>query len=965
MPSVLRVARKEINGYFSSLAALIFIGVFLGVSLFTFFWVERFFARNIADLRPLFEWMPVLLIFLISAITMRMWSEERRSGTLEFLMTCPVSPTSLILGKFFACLALVAIAVGLTLPLPITVSLLGPLDWGPVIGGYLATLCVAAAYIAIGLFVSARTDSQIVSLIVTALICGLFYLIGSETLAALFGNKGGEILRLLGSGSRFDSIARGVVDLRDIYYYLSVFGVFTVLNIFTLERLRWSEARPSQRHWRWRALTGLAVANLAIANIWLHQLPWARADLTAGGIYSISSATKLYLRQLEEPLLIRGYFSAETHPLLAPLVPRLQDLMREYGVAGGGRVRVEIIDPIKEPELEEEAGRRYGIRPVPFQSASRYQASVTNSYFDVLVQYGDEYETLNFEDLIEVKQSANDIEVELKNPEYDITRAIKKVLTSYRAAGDLWASLEQPVTLRAYISDHAALPDPLPSFKADLETLISEYRTDAGDKFNALIENPLENNGALAAELTEQYGLRPLAVGLFDPNEFWFHLVLDYEGRLIQVPLPDTLEKDSLKRVLDAELKRFAPGALRTVALHTPPPSFGNPQLGGAPSGLRFSALREKLAENAEVRDANLENGRVPEQSDALVVVAPEALDETQLFAIDQFLMRGGTVILAASDFQPQLGGELSITDKDTGLGDWLLHHGVDLKSELVLDAQNTPFPIPVTRNVGGFQVREFRMLDYPHFPDIRTGLARDSAPTSGLGQLTMTWASPLAIDEEKVADLNVTRLAETSGLSWASAGRNVVPDFRAYPDWGYPEPEETGPQLVGIMLEGSFSSYFADKQNPLLTDDAELSVDETESAEATDEETETPVFSSTVERSPSSARLFVYASSSFLSDDALSLVSGVDRSDYVAPLILVENTVDWSLEDRGLLDIRSRQGRFARSLEPIADSARTFWETLNYGLAFAGLIGVFFAHRVMRRSASERQLRQLRSSPV
>src|SRR5690349_18679127 len=136
MSNIFRVARKELASFFSSLAAFIFIGVFLAVCLFTFFWVSRFFARNIADIRPLFEWMPVLLIFLVSGLTMRMWSEERRAGTLEFLMTSPAKPIHLVLGKFLACLALVAIALALTLPLPIVVSAIGPLDWGPVIGGY-------------------------------------------------------------------------------------------------------------------------------------------------------------------------------------------------------------------------------------------------------------------------------------------------------------------------------------------------------------------------------------------------------------------------------------------------------------------------------------------------------------------------------------------------------------------------------------------------------------------------------------------------------------------------------------------------------------------------------------------------------------------------------------------------------------------------------------------------------------
>ncbi len=218
MSTVLRIARKEFATFFSSPIAFIFLGAFLAVTLFVFFWVETFFARNIADVRPLFEWMPLLLIFLVAAVTMRMWSEERRSGTLEFLLTVPVKSYQMVLGKFMACLGLVAVALLLTLPLPLTVSLFGPLDWGPVFGGYLATGFLAAAYVAIGLFVSARSANQIVSLILTAVVCGSFYLLGTDGLTGLFDNRTSEILKLLGSGSRFDSITRGVIDLRDIYY---------------------------------------------------------------------------------------------------------------------------------------------------------------------------------------------------------------------------------------------------------------------------------------------------------------------------------------------------------------------------------------------------------------------------------------------------------------------------------------------------------------------------------------------------------------------------------------------------------------------------------------------------------------------------------------------------------------------------------------------------------------------------
>ena len=216
--SIVNIARKELSTFFSSPAAFVFFGSFLAVTLFIFFWVETFFARNIADVRPLFEWMPILMIFLVASLTMKMWSEEKRMGTLEMLLTSPVNPLHLILGKFSACLVLVGLALLLTLSVPLTVSVIGGLDWGPVFAGYMATLFLAAAYTAIGLYVSSKSDNQIVSLIATVVVCGLLYLIGSDALTSLFGNRAGEILKLAGSGSRFQSITRGVIDLRDLYY---------------------------------------------------------------------------------------------------------------------------------------------------------------------------------------------------------------------------------------------------------------------------------------------------------------------------------------------------------------------------------------------------------------------------------------------------------------------------------------------------------------------------------------------------------------------------------------------------------------------------------------------------------------------------------------------------------------------------------------------------------------------------
>lgn len=958
MTTILRIARKEFGSFFSSPIAYIFLGVFLAATLFIFFWVEKFFAANIAEIRPLFAWMPILMIFLTGAITMRFWAEERRAGTLEFLLTSPVSPCALVLGKFLACLALVGLALLLTLPLPITVSLIGPLDWGPVIGGYLATLFLAAAYIAIGLFVSVKSDNQIVSLITTSLICLILYLVGSEMLRAFFGNRGAELLQLLGSGSRFDSITRGVIDLRDLYYYLSIMAVFLSLNIYALEKLRWAGNPDNSRHRSWRLASLLVIANFLVANLWLAPIGMLRSDLTSGRIYSISDTTRTYLAQLKEPLLIRGYFSAQTHPLLAPLVPRIRDLLAEYAVAGGSKVHVEFIDPTEHPELEQEAGQKYGIRPVPFQTASKYQAAVTNSYFDLLIQYGDQYEVLGFRDLIEVKgNSEQELQVELRNPEYDITRSIKKVLYSYQGGGDLFANIAGPVTFTGYFSPDSRLPKELAELKQAVSELTGELKKEGGDRFTVSIVDPDSGDGSVAARIQKEYGFRPMALSLLDAQSFWFYMTLTNGDQTVEAVLPEDLSKEGLKRSIEAGLKRFGTGFAKTIALNTPRQPPPMPQYGMmGPQGPQFNALREVLTREHKVTDVDLDNGRVVEDADLLMVVSPESFSDKQLFAMDQFLMQGGTVVIAASPFSIGFTNGLSAEKKPTGLEDWLKFQGITLGDQLVMDRQNSAFPVPVERRVGAFTVQETRLINYPYFVDLRpNGMDRQSGLLSGINQLTMSWPSPLTIDSEKTSQRKVTRLLTSSSDSWLSDATAITPDFSAYGESGFAMGSERSSQLLAVAVEGRFESYFSGKPSPLAAEKAEPAKPK-EGAAAEGAEPQPPPISRQLDHSPESARIIVFASGTFASDIALSIASSTMQTSYLAPMQLMTNAADWSLEDRGLLSIRGR-GHFSRTLLPLTREMQMVWEYGNYLLAALALVVVWFIRRQVVRRSKQRHL--------
>lgn len=240
MSRIRAVALRELRSYFNSPIAYMFLVAFVGAALFTFFNVNAFFARGQADLRGLFEAVPLLMLLLVPALTMRLWAEEAKTGTLELLLTLPAKDVELVSGKFLASWVLLAVGLALTLPLAVTVSTLGNLDWGPVMGGYIGALLLGAAYLALGQFVSALTENQILAFILALVLCVALYGLGTELFTGLFPDRTAAVLRALGSGSRFDSVARGVIDLRDLLYYASLTLFFLALSVGALRAKRWA-----------------------------------------------------------------------------------------------------------------------------------------------------------------------------------------------------------------------------------------------------------------------------------------------------------------------------------------------------------------------------------------------------------------------------------------------------------------------------------------------------------------------------------------------------------------------------------------------------------------------------------------------------------------------------------------------------------------------------------------------------
>ncbi len=934
MSRMLTVARKELRVLASSATALVFMGAFVLLTLFVFFWVDAFWSRGLADVRPLFSRMPLLLLALVPALTMRQWSEEQRSGTLEILLTLPVRRLELVLGKLLAVVALVALTLALTLFLPLSVSLLGNLDWGPVMGGYLAALLLAGAYGAIGLFVSARTDNQIVAFIITVLVCGAFYVVGAADVALLGGGLA-SALRALSTSSRFASIQRGVIDLRDLVYYLALTGVFVAANVLALHAKSWGQG--ADRRGRRRSVcrtTLLVMANLVMLNVWLAPLNGLRWDLTQQREFTLSGTTRALLRELQEPLEVTAYLSERTHPLLAPLKPQLQDMLHEYAVVGGNRVRVQVLDPAQDADVEADAHNTYGIQPIPFQVAGRNETSIINAYFSVVVRYGDQVETLGLDDLVEVAGNRDgSVEVRFDNLEYDLTSAARRAVYGFQTVPAALAALKAPAELTLYVTP-ATLPDWLIDAPNTIQRVVDELTSASPNLSYQVVDVDAPDAGVSAQELYDRYGLQPVQASLFSTDAFFLHLVLQ-EGDDAQVIYPGgAYAEGEVRAAIESAIKRSAPGFLQVVGIWAPTASQDLLAQQANPLSTYYQ-LQDALAAEYQVRDIDLSSGVVAADVDVLLLIAPRGLSAIERFAVDQYLMRGGAVVAAAGNYGialDQLQGGLALQPLEGGLRELLLNYGIDVQQALVLDPQNEPFPVTVNRQVGQYTVRELQAMDYPFFVDVRSDeMAADHPAVRGLSAVTLNWASPVAVDAEANAGRKVETLLRSGEQAWLQSDTNINPDLERYPGVGFAVNEPRQAYDLAVAVTGSFSSAYADTGAPMREDGTPLDV-------------------ALVERSPDTARLVVLGSAEFVNDTVFAISAQLAADRHLNSIRLVQNTIAWCVEDEEMLQIRSRGGA-TRLLAALTPQGQRLWEGLNYGVALAALLAVALVWRARLRN--------------
>ncbi|MFO8065286.1 MAG: ABC transporter permease, partial [Spirochaetia bacterium] len=239
MKPILTVARKEMAIYFNSPIAYIVVVFFLAFTSSWFFYIQQFLAQNVASMRSFFGIVPVVFVILLPAVTMRSWAEEHKLGTDEVLLTLPLSEAQAVVGKFCGAMGLLVIMLALTLPVPLTISPLGDFATGQIIGQYIGTLLLGAAAISVGLFVSSLSQNQITAFILGVVVLLVLTLVNQVNVVVDLPRRLGGLLNQISLNHHFRSFEKGLLDSRDIIYYVLLAFLFLYLNTKVLIFRKW------------------------------------------------------------------------------------------------------------------------------------------------------------------------------------------------------------------------------------------------------------------------------------------------------------------------------------------------------------------------------------------------------------------------------------------------------------------------------------------------------------------------------------------------------------------------------------------------------------------------------------------------------------------------------------------------------------------------------------------------------
>ncbi|HTQ57740.1 MAG TPA: Gldg family protein [Bryobacteraceae bacterium] len=371
---------RELASYFATPTGYVFITLFVFLSAMAAFWQERFFATNLANLDQLNRFFPYLLIFLVPAISMSLWAEERKQGTEELLFTLPATDLQIVLGKYLAALAIYTVALLFSLSHVVVLCWLGSPDPGLMFSTYLGYWLMGAALLTMGMLASALTDNLTVAFILGAVFCSVPVFLSSA--GAILTGSLQRLAEKLSVPAQFRDLATGVITLGPLVYFVAFAAAALYLNVNMLGRRRWltGPQAPWMRGHLFARTVALAV--IAASLTLLASTSRLRLDVTSEQIHSLSPETRRLLRSLtaRDPVFIQAYFSPDVPKSYVEARSALVSMLREFQATSHGGVDVRIFETVKYSPQAREAQERFGIKPyrVP---ATEESARVMNEIF--------------------------------------------------------------------------------------------------------------------------------------------------------------------------------------------------------------------------------------------------------------------------------------------------------------------------------------------------------------------------------------------------------------------------------------------------------------------------------------------------------------------------------------------------------------------------------------------------------
>ncbi len=913
--------RRELAAFFTNPAAYIVTVIFLVASGIFFF--STFFINGRADLRNFFSLLPIMLSLFVPALTMRLFSEELRSGSFETLMTLPVTSAQVILGKFLAAFLTSAAMLVPTLFYVVTACVFGKVDFGPIIGGYFGALFLCALYSAIGIFSSALTKNQIIAFF-TALALS-FALILFGMILVFLPAPLVRFFSWLSVTTHFQQISRGIADTRDIIYFVSLSAIFLLL---TQQKISVKKNRDEKIDCAIFFLI-LVLANLVGARAFL------RKDLTSGKMYSISSASKELVKNLQEPMSVNVFFSSDLPAPYNSVDQYLRDILVEYKSAANKNFSYKIFD-MKKTENENIA-HSYGINQIQVQKVETTEVSAKAVWMGIAIAYGDDIKIFN-----PIDSTAG--------LEYRLTTAMSKMIS----INDALAQLNRGLEVKLFPASELA------QFNISnldrLEQTVSDATNSLNEKFfgkiNLKIENPSSDE---AKQISEKYGVQ-LVTFQDDEDEnggeknVALGIVAELGENFVSIPLYlmqdffgwHLLGLENIQKNISDAIESLLSKTVQIgyITGHGENELYANPY--GNPGALNSENFRNVLSDIYSFQQINLAEEEIPLNIKCIVINgSKEEFSQSELFKIDQFVMKGGNILFCLDPLVESAengpNAPSAYLAPQNGLQKILNAYGIKPGANYIFD-QNC---YQENQRNG-----ESRKLEWAPLV-LQNALDQKNPITKFLSAMIFLQNGSIDLSEaEKNPDLKTTMLAHSSEKSWL-ASENII----LYPGYVFPPSDDSqfAEQNLAVLVEGKFPSAFANEEIPLEEKNS-AEQDENVSSKENFEQTGTNAALTTQEKISKGIQnaKIIFVSSAQVTTGKLINESGTEPMAY-----FMRNAIDYLNGSEEFSEMRTKG--IARNLLEIKNlaSATAFKLFNQFGLAaLVTLLGLFvWRARSLRRN--------------